>query len=211
MTDNVSAPRLVLASASPRRRELLDTMGIAHDVLPSNVDESKISADHPRTFALRAAYAKAKDVVERVEEGRWVLASDTVVAVGLILLGKPADSSQAEWMLRKLSGKTHDVITAIAVARAGAPELHLRSVTTRVTFRTIDDAEICAYLATDEPYDKAGAYGIQGAAAEFIERIDGDYFTVMGLPCKAVRDLLAEVCPEFTCTLPTPPARWKSR
>lgn len=202
---------LVLASASPRRRELLDAMGIAHEVLPSNVDESKISADHPRTFALRAAFAKARDVSARLEEGRWVLASDTVVALGLVLFGKPADSHEAEQMLHKLSGKTHDVITAIAIARAGAPELHLRSVTTRVTFRSIDDREIAAYIATGEPFDKAGAYGIQGGAAKFVERLDGDYFTVMGLPCEAVRDLLSELWEGFSCELPTPPSRWAQR
>lgn len=186
-------------------------MGIAHEVMPSSVDESKISADHPRTFALRAAYAKAKDVADRLEEGRWVLASDTVVALGLILFGKPANADEAKQMLRKLSGKTHDVITAIAITRVGAPELHLRSVTTRVTFREIFEPEIARYVATGEAFDKAGAYGIQGAAADLIDRIEGDYFTVVGLPCAAVRDLLAEVWEGFTCPLPTPPERWDLR
>lgn len=200
--------KLILASASPRRRELLATMGIACDVLPSQVDESKIAADHPKTFAFRAAYAKARDVADRAEAGRWVLASDTVVALGLMLLAKPEDAGDAARMLRLLSGKTHLVTTAIALARAGAEETHLRAVTTAVRFRELSPSEIDAYVSTGEPMDKAGGYGIQGSAAGLIEGIEGDYYTVVGLPCAELAALLGEVLPGLRCTVPPPPDRW---
>ncbi len=202
---------LVLASASPRRRELLGAMGIPHEVVPSQVDESRITADHPKTFAFRAAYAKARDVADRLEAGRWVLASDTVVAVGLVLLAKPADAADAGRMLRMLSGRAHQVTTAIALARAGSAEAHLRASTTTVRFRALTEGEIREYVATGEPMDKAGGYGIQGVAADLIEGIDGDYFTVVGLPCAELASLLGEVLPGVRCTVPAPPARWAPR
>ncbi|MDX2177695.1 MAG: Maf family protein [Candidatus Sumerlaeia bacterium] len=184
------APAFVLASASPRRRELLAAMGIPFEVRASEVDESTIAADQPRTFALRAAYAKAMDVARRLPVGTPVLAADTVVALRSVLYGKPADADDARHMLEQLSGETHEVITAIALARAGSLECHLASETTAVTFRRLTAEEIDAYIATGEPFDKAGGYGIQGAAADLIDHIDGDYFNVVGLPCGCLLELL---------------------
>lgn len=200
--------RIVLASASPRRRELLDAMGVAHDVVPSTVDESLIPADHPRTFAIRAAYAKALDVAGRVASGRLVLAADTVVTLDGVLYGKPATAAEARGMLERLSGRRHEVITGVALARAGHADVVLGSETTGVTFRALRREEIDLYLAHDEHADKAGAYGIQGAAGAFVEGLEGDYFNVMGLPCRLVARLLGEV--GVAAKQPTPPRRWTS-
>lgn len=202
---------LILASASPRRRELLTAMGIPHEVRPSRVDESRIAADHPKTFAFRAAYAKARDVADRAEPGRWVVASDTVVALGLILLAKPADAADAVRMLAMLSGKVHQVTTAVALTRAGGEETHLRAATTSVRFRNLAPDEISAYVATGDPMDKAGGYGIQGRAADLIEGIEGDYFNVVGLPCGELAALLGEVLPGLPCSVPATPERWTRR
>ncbi len=200
---------IILASASPRRRELLIAMGIPHDVAPSTVDESLIAADHPRTFALRAAYAKAMDVARASEEGRWVLAADTVVTMNLILYGKPVDRDHARQILRVLSGQRHDVITAVALTCAGSPTAYLRAETTRVVFRELTEAEIDTYVATGEPMDKAGAYGIQGAGGELVSAIEGDYYNVVGLPCRVVAELLEEAALDLKTTLPPPPERWR--
>lgn len=182
---------LVLASGSPRRRELLERMSVPFEVIPSTVDESTIPADHPRTFALRAAYAKAADVAARVGEGRLVLAADTVVTLDGLLFGKPSSNLDARRMLTRLSGRTHEVITGLALARAGHAEVSLDSATTAVVFKTLTDHELDRYLANGEHSDKAGAYGIQGKAGAFVERLEGDYFNVMGLPCGLVARMLA--------------------
>jgi septum formation protein len=198
--------RIVLASASPRRRELLDAMGVPHEVVPSSVDESLIAADHPRTFAIRAAYAKALDVAARVAPGRLVLAADTVVTLDGVVYGKPASEAEAREMLGRLSGRRHEVITGVALARAGHAEVVLDSETTGVTFRTLGGKEVEEYLVLCEHLDKAGAYGIQGAAAAFVACLEGDYFNVMGLPCGRVARMLAEAGVE--ARPPVPPRRW---
>lgn len=200
--------RLVLASASPRRAELLRAMGLAFEVATSGVDEDAIPADHPRTFALRAAYAKASAVAEAQPEGTWVLGCDTVVTRAMKLYGKPRDERDAAAMLRDLSGAEHDVITAVALARAGAPEVHLQSATTRVLFRALSDGEILRYVQSSCPMDKAGAYGIQAGGGDFVERIEGDYHNVVGLPCALVGEMLREHA-GIASTAPVPPARWR--
>ncbi|CAN5469135.1 Maf family protein [soil metagenome] len=200
---------IILASASPRRTEILRAMGIPHEVRRSGVDESKITADHPRTFALRAAFAKALDVAAQVEPGRWVLAADTVVTRNLLLYGKPPNADHARRVLAQLSGETHEVITAVALAEAGAPNVLLRSVTTQVTFKPLFATDIAAYVATGEPLDKAGAYGIQGKGADLIAAIRGDYFNVVGLPCSAVAELLDEAGLSIPYTIPEAPGRWR--
>jgi septum formation protein len=199
---------LILASASPRRRELLTAMGIEFVVQPSTVDERAILADHPRTFALRAAFAKARQVAEEVPTDQWVLAADTVVTHRMRLFGKPESAQEAVNMLRTLSGQTHDVITGIALVQAGRPQSWLRPVTTRVTFRELDDQEIMDYVATGEPMDKAGAYGIQGRGGLLVDTIDGDYYNVVGLPCEALADLMEDAGFDLRPTIPLPPPRW---
>lgn len=204
-------PKVYLASASPRRRELLSAMGITAEAITSDVDELSIPADHPRTFAIRAAYAKANDVATRVAEGSWVIGADTVVTREMILYGKPNTEAEARRTLRALSGEAHDVITGIALVRAGSTTSFLHAERTRVFFRPLEDAEIDAYIATGEPMDKAGSYGIQGRGGNLIDRIDGDYFNVVGLPCRALAMLLEECGEPFTPRLPEPPARWARR
>lgn len=199
---------IVLASASPRRTELLNLMGVTHRIVKSTVDEDKIAADHPRTFALRAAYAKAQDVAKRVDEETWVLGADTVVTRQLVLYQKPEFPDAARRMLLKLSGQTHEVITGLALCLAGSMRSHLASATTRVTFRELTLPEIDEYVATGEPLDKAGAYGIQGRGADLIERIDGDYYNVVGLPCATLAGLLEEAGLEMPIRLPEAPGRW---
>lgn len=202
--------KLVLASASPRRIELLKAMGLDFSVAASGVDEESIPADHPRTFALRAAFAKASAVAERLgdEEDAWVLGADTVVTRNLKLFGKPRDAAEAKRMLAELSGREHQVITGVALVRCGAPESHLQSATTTVRFRTVLFEEIDRYVATGRPMDKAGAYGIQEEAGDFVDRIEGDYWNVVGLPCDLVADLV-ESKAGARCRAPLPPDRWR--
>ena len=173
-----SHPRVVLASQSPRRRELLRLIGIAHDVVPADLDESLLPGEEPVAHAERLARAKAA-AVSAMHPHAAVIGADTIVVLDGDILGKPADHADAMRILRRLSGRTHTVHTAVAVAREGQVESGVESV--EVTFRPLSDAQIAAYVATGEPMDKAGAYGIQGYGAVIVERVHGDYFAVMGL------------------------------
>ncbi len=177
--------RVVLASQSPRRRELLTLIGVTHEVRPADVDETYHAGEAPRDHALRLAREKALAVRE---PGAVVIGSDTIVVVDGDVLGKPTDANDAARMLRRLSGREHVVITAVAVARMGRIESAAEEV--RVTFHPLTEERIAAYVATGEPMDKAGAYGIQGWGAVNVARVDGDYFAVMGLPLQ----LLIRVC-----------------
>jgi septum formation protein len=187
---SVHAARVILASASPRRRELLTLIGIAHEVRPADIDESLLPTEGPVAHAERLARAKAHAIAEH-EPGAVVIAADTIVVVDGDVLGKPRDAAAAHAMLRRLSGRTHTVLTAIAVARESRTESAVESVD--VTFRALSDEEIDDYIATGEPMDKAGAYGIQGYGATIVERVDGDYFSVMGLGLRRLVDLLDRV------------------
>jgi septum formation protein len=187
---SVHPARVILASASPRRRELLTLIGIAHEVRPADIDESLLPGESPLAHAERLAREKAHTVAEH-EPGAVVIAADTIVVVDGDVLGKPRDERDAHAMLRRLSGRTHTVLTAIAVARGAQTESAVEAVD--VTFRPLGDEEIRAYVATGEPMDKAGAYGIQGYGATIVERVDGDYFSVMGLGLRRLVDLLARV------------------
>ena len=171
-------PRVVLASSSPRRRELLSLVGIPHEVLPADIDESYLSEEDPRAHAERLAREKAA-VVARSDPRAVTIAADTIVVVDGDVLGKPRDEAHAADMLRRLGGRSHSVVTAVAAVWRGAAASGVEEV--GVTFRPISDREIAAYIATGEPMDKAGAYGIQGFGATIVERVDGDYFAVMGL------------------------------
>ncbi len=182
--------RVILASQSPRRRELLTLIGIKHEVSPADIDESLLPGELPAPHAERLARAKAHVIAER-EPGAVVIAADTIVVVDGDVLGKPRDAADAHSMLTRLSGRTHTVLTAIAVAHGARTESAVESVD--VTFRVLTDAEISAYIATGEPMDKAGAYGIQGYGATIVERVNGDYFSVMGLGLRRLVDLLDRV------------------
>jgi nucleoside triphosphate pyrophosphatase len=200
--------KLVLASASPRRSELLGKMGINFQICKSTVDESTIKATSPSAFAVQAAYAKAQEVCERQEPNIWVLAADTVVTLDGTIYGKPTDRDDAFQMLCQLSGKPHEVITGVALCKAGTMQSHLKSVSTTVVFKELEKGQIEGYLDTGEPFDKAGAYGIQGKGGDLVSHIEGDYFNVVGLPCEMLLGILEEV--EFGCEtkLPVPPERW---
>jgi len=187
---SVHSARVILASASPRRRELLRLVGIEHEIRPADIDESLLPGETPAAHAERLARAKAHAVAEH-EPGAVVIAADTIVVVDGEVLGKPGDETAARAMLRRLSGRTHTVLTAIAVARESQTESAVESVD--VTFRPLNDEEIGAYIATGEPMDKAGAYGIQGYGATIVERVNGDYFSVMGLGLRRLVELLERV------------------
>ncbi len=177
----MSTPRVILASQSPRRRELLSLIGITHEVQPAHLDETPLPGELPTVHSERLAREKAALVSAR-EPGALVIGSDTVVVVGGRILGKPGDDADARAMLRLLSGRTHMVYTAVAIARDGMVDSEVEGVT--VAFRQLTDADIDAYVATGEPSDKAGAYGIQGFGSTLIDGIDGDFFAVMGLPLR---------------------------
>lgn len=181
--------RVVLASQSPRRRQLLDLIGIPHDVRPANIDETPRPREAPRRHAERLAREKAGTIATR-DPDLITIGADTVVVVNRKVLGKPADAAEAAWMLEMLSGREHTVITAVAVARGRKIRSAIEEV--KVKFRRLRQDEIDAYVATGEPMDKAGAYGIQGYGATLVERIDGDYFAVMGLALARMIDLLAQ-------------------
>jgi septum formation protein len=181
---------VILASASPRRREILRRAGIAFRARPAQVDERRKRGEQPADYAVRIARAKA---AAAARPGEMVLGADTIVVVGGRILGKPRDKREAARMLRLLSGRAHRVLTGICLLRDG--RVRAEVVSTRVWFRRLSDAEIAAYVATGEPLDKAGAYAIQGRASKFVERIEGCYFNVMGLPVARVWRLLQGASP----------------
>jgi septum formation protein len=180
--------RLILASASPRRMDLLREAGYAFEVEPAHVDESELAGEAPRTYVLRVAAMKARTIAARHPDD-MVLAADTTVVIGGAMLPKPADDADAKRMLGLLSGRTHEVLTGVVLVRAGRESSAV--VGTQVRFRPVTAAEIDWYVASGEPHDKAGAYGVQGLAARFVESVDGSYSNVVGLPIGAVRALLA--------------------
>jgi nucleoside triphosphate pyrophosphatase len=186
----MSTPRVILASASPRRRELLALVGIPHVVEPADIDESYRDGEEAAEHAERLAREKAATIVAGSSDA-IVIAADTIVVIEGLVLGKPRDEADAERMLTMLAGQTHVVLTAVAVAHGERMRSGVESV--RVTFRPLTRARIRAYIATREPMDKAGSYGIQGYGATLVERIDGDYFAVMGLALARMIDLLGEL------------------
>lgn len=179
---------LVLASSSPRRRELLGLLGLTPEVVPAQVDETLRVGEAPTGYAQRLALEKAAAVRRN---GAVVIGADTIVVLDGAVLGKPRDAAEAEAMLGRLSGREHLVHTAIAVTFEGRVASGVE--TTRVWFRPLDDRLIAEYVATGDPLDKAGSYGIQGYGALIVERIEGDFFTVMGLGLGRLVALLGEV------------------
>ncbi len=184
---------IILASSSPRRREILSSLRIAIEVQPSRADEESLAIEDDVEFVLAAARMKLKDVLSTSRQsGAYVLAADTTVCVDGQRLGKPADDADAVRMLELLAGRDHVVRTAVALGRVGEGVLECRVVETRVWFRQVSLEEVRRYVAAGESHDKAGAYGIQGLASGFVTRLEGSYTNVVGLPAAAVVGLLVD-------------------
>ena len=183
--------QVILASASPRRLALLQQIGISAEVCPADFDEVSGSAVQAEDVVLANAIGKCKAVVKIKGDDLPVIAADTVVVAEGVILGKPQDAEEAVKMLKQLSGKTHKVLTGIAIAYAG--KILAEVCETKVVFRELSDDEIKQYVATGEPLDKAGAYGIQGKGAVLVEKIDGCYNNVVGLPLTRMQLILAEL------------------
>ena len=182
--------RLVLASASPRRADLLRAAGIAFDVLPVDIDERFKPGEKPEHAVARLAETKAT-VAAASHPDAIVLGADTTVVIRGEVLAKPADAADAERMLRLLSGRTHEVFTGVCVCHKGRRLVHVEP--SRVRMAQLGDSEIEWYISTGEPFDKAGGYAVQGLASRFIEGIDGSYSNVVGLPISSVYELLKEL------------------
>jgi septum formation protein len=186
-------PELILASSSPRRQELLREIGIPFQVHAANIDEDQIMGEVPSAYALRLAREKAQAVATHYPQS-YVLGADTIVVVDSEVLGKPRDQGDAVRMLRLLSGRGHEVITAVSLVAPGtvAPGklAETRANTTKVYFRELAEDEIQRYVAGGEPMDKAGAYAIQGGASRWADRIEGEFSNVVGLPLSLVTDML---------------------
>lgn len=192
---NNNLPRIYLASRSPRRRELLDQMGVAHEVLTADIDESTLPSETPSDYVLRIATAKAhtgwQAMLTLGLPHLPVLAADTCVTLDGEIFGKPGNPQTASTMLQRLSGRSHQVLTAIAL-HSGSHCFSAVSTST-VSFRVLNENDIAHYIASDEPLDKAGSYAIQGLAARFICHLDGSYSGVMGLPIYETAQLLERV------------------
>ena len=194
--------RLVLGSSSPRRRELLKAAGFSFEVLEAAIDESRRPNETADDYAARMSEEKATAVAGKCdsESPVLVLGADTVVAVGSEVMGKPESTTEAAGMLRLLSGREHRVLTGVCLECAMNRKIlwkQVRVATTLVQFRLLEEEEIAGYVASGEPMDKAGAYAIQGLASKFVERIDGCYFNVVGLPLSVVDRMMAEFEADF--------------
>lgn len=185
---NTAIP-IILASNSPRRKELLRQVGVSFTVDPADVDERPLPGERPEDYAVRVALDKARVAAARSKNG-VIIAADTIVVVDDTILGKPADRNDAERMLTVLSNRVHRVITGLAVIDAASGKTMTNSAVTSVWFRDLSQQEIQSYLAGGEPLDKAGAYGIQGKGALLVKKIEGCYFNVVGLPLSLLGELL---------------------
>ncbi len=181
--------KLVLASGSPRRAEILERAGWPHEIIVAGIDETLLPDEDAAAYVQRLARSKAEKVASGLDHG-LVLGADTTVVVADQILGQPVDEADARRMLDLLNAKLHEVLTGVALVRVGG-ESRVAYETTRVRFAEMSDEEIDWYISTGEPFGKAGAYGIQGKASLFIEEIEGDYFNIMGLPIRLVYELSA--------------------
>lgn len=181
--------KLVLASGSPRRGEILERAGWPHEVIVAGIDETLLPNEEAAAYVQRLARSKAEKVASGLDHG-LVLGADTTVVIDDQILGQPVDEADAKRMLDLLNAKWHEVLTGVALVRVGG-ETRVGYETTRVRFAEMSDEEIDWYVRTGEPFGKAGAYGIQGKASLFIEEIEGDYFNIMGLPIRLVYELAA--------------------
>ncbi len=189
--DNNKEKTIILASNSPRRKDLLKQIGVDFTSDPADVDERVMPGETPEVYAIRVALDKARVAAARAGAG-IVIAADTIVVLNDEILGKPADAADAVRMLTVLSGRGHEVITGLAVVDAATGRSAVRTSATRVWFRDLSDRELAAYVATGEPLDKAGAYGIQERGALLVERIEGCYSNVVGLPLSLLGEMLRE-------------------
>ncbi len=185
--------KLILASASPRRAAILESAGIPFERCAARIDESPRPGELPKSCVLRLAEEKARSAARDREGPAIVVGADTLVLLDGSVMGKPVSDEDARRMLRRLSGRTHRVLTGVAVLRLPEGVLRRAAETTAVTFAPLSDSEIDAYVATGEPKDKAGAYGIQERASRFVTRIEGCYFNVVGLPLARLYALLREL------------------
>ncbi|MFZ3201211.1 MAG: Maf family protein [Candidatus Acidiferrales bacterium] len=195
--------KLILASASPRRAEILRNAGFTFEIQPSHVDETRFPGENVEDYVRRLADAKARSAAQhaaRKHTQAIVIGADTAVVVAGELLGKPGGVEDAKRMLRLLSGRTHEVLTSLAVLRVPEGSSALYVETTRVTFVELSNQDIDDYIATGEPFDKAGAYGIQGTGGKFVREIEGCYFNVMGLPLSRVWSLVRALESERTAS-----------
>lgn len=186
----LTSRKLILASSSPRRQELLRKEGIEFEVCPADIPEEQRPGEPPSDFALRLAQEKALKIAAKFPDA-FVLGADTIVVIDGEILGKPAGPQDAARMLAMLSGRTHQVITAVSLVAPGK-RIDTRSLTTAVHFRALTSQEIEQYVAEGEPMDKAGAYAIQGGAAPWVTRLEGDYSNVVGLPLPLVKEMLRD-------------------
>jgi septum formation protein len=187
--------KLILASASPRRAEILRNAGFPFDIFPADVDETILRDERAEDYVRRLAEEKARVAMERLTPHTIpaiVIGADTTVVAGGQILGKPADKEDARRMLRLLSGQTHEVLTGLSVTRSADSRSASHVETTRVIFASLSESEIENYLASGEPFDKAGAYGIQGIGGRYVTRIEGCYFNVMGLPLSRLWSMLRD-------------------
>jgi septum formation protein len=188
--------KLILASSSPRRAEILRQAGIAFEIITAPVNESRGPDEPPTAYVRRLAEAKARAVVEGGAAGQapaWVVGADTVVLIDGLVLGKPASAAEARRMLESLSGRTHEVLTGVAVLRLPEGAAQIEQELTRVTLAPLSKEEIEDYITTGEPFGKAGAYAIQGRAGRFVTRIEGCYFNIVGLPLGRLYRMLREL------------------
>ncbi|MGA2781632.1 MAG: Maf family protein [Smithella sp.] len=188
MTIPLSAS-LILASASPRRQELLRTVGLKFKIIPAHVNEDYLAGESPRQHVKRLSSDKAMIIARKYSEA-WVIGADTIVVIDDLILGKPKNKTQAKKMLQKLSGREHKVFTGFSIAHAVSEVYQTNVVQSAVRFTTISPKEMDWYVASDEPYDKAGGYAVQGKGACFIQSIRGSYTNVIGLPlCEVLEEL----------------------
>ncbi len=182
--------KIILASQSPRRKWLLEQIGLEFDIIPSNFDEDIENKKFSKKLIESLAYEKAKEVSQRIDDKALIIAADTVVILGEQILGKPVDEADATKMLQKLSGQTHKVITAIAIIDKYEEKTLLNSTISKVKFKKLSEREISDYIKTGEPMDKAGSYGIQAYGSLFVEKVEGCYNNIVGLPLNLLCEML---------------------
>jgi len=192
MKNSHADPLLILASKSPRRRYLLEQAGLVFRVIPSNIDESSVALSTPEIYARVLSEAKANDVARKYPD-KWIIGADTIVLKEGAILGKPSSQSEARTMLRRLSGQTHQVLTGYAICCLTKQRMFSETIKTDVLFKNLTDEEIEWYIQTKEPFDKAGAYAIQGLGTFLVKSINGSYANVVGLPvCEVLEFLIKE-------------------
>jgi septum formation protein len=202
MKQPVKNSSLILASKSPRRRSLLEQAGLEFSVIPSNFKENSLSLSSPESYVRRLAEAKAKDISQKYPDS-WVIGADTIVFIDNAMLGKPGTRPEAREMLRRLSGKTHQVLTGYCICCQAMDRLFSETIITDVCFKELTKLQIDWYIDSGEPFDKAGAYAIQGIGTFLVKRIHGSYTNVVGLPiCEVLEFLLNEGVVELTTETP---------